>query len=576
MSQINFPPEIQAYESRLSSKIQKLLTKAISDYLKDNPQLKLENWYEVVKELQSDHNLNSPNLWAMIAKLAWILTDIEFFISNQTLLKKFEESPLLTCNIGLGLAEYSDFEQGLTLIEKGFKELKAKLDKEAIIDIVTPYSLILSNSKNHEKLVSLFNEIQNLMDIESGDSIIKIPQLIPIYLFVNKKKKKFDINEQDELISSILKTGNNLDCALVYTLLSHTEDEDSHLHNTMLSFKHLGEISAKYRLIIAYTNYANYLGAKSGIGVAREYFTKALDIAKSLTPDQEQSGPLAVYPLSQMAQMQIECGEFENAGLTFAKLQEIAETFNNNMYQARAEFGLAYLAFLLLDNESALNHAKKGLSIATKSLSYKLKCHYELKYAEILLDLDKQDEAEIFLSQLEERNFTNCAVLYHQYIKGKFELNRHNIGLARSILEKVLSNSDMCKEIRSSVLFALTEGYLYEYRISEDISILSNAQKTIEVGLQNITDAPRVAKGKWLNSILLIAQGKMYEAEDLLLDLTSDKKAKVPRIFKLAEKMLDGIRQRRVESVDVSPISNIKDVVRYLRDAKTFIELDSR
>ncbi|MHA1995186.1 MAG: hypothetical protein ACW97Z_11635, partial [Candidatus Hodarchaeales archaeon] len=101
-------------------------------------------------------------------------------------------------------------------------------------------------------------------------------------------------------------------------------------------------------------------------------------------------------------------------------------------------------------------------------------------------------------------------------------------------------------------------------------------QKTIETGLQNITDAPRVAKGKWLNSILLMAQGKMYEAEDLLLELTSDKKAKVPRIFKLAENMLDGIRQRRVETVDISPISNIKDVVRYLRDAKTFIELDSR
>jgi hypothetical protein len=318
------------------------------------------------------------------------------------------------------------------------------------------------------------------------------------------------------------------------------------------------------------------LGAKAGIGGAREYFTKALNIANSLTPDKEQPGPLAVYPLSQMAQMQIECGELDNAGQTFTILQGVAEVFNNNMYQARAEFGLAYIAFLLLDNESAFNHAKKGLAIANKSLSYKLKCHYELKYAEILLDLNKIDEAEILLSQLKERNFTDCAVLYFQYIKGKFELNRHNIGLARSILENVLSNSDVCKEIRSSVLFALTEGYLYEYRISEDISILSTAQKTIETGLQNITDAPRVAKGKWLNSILLMAQGKMYEAEDLLLELTSDKKAKVPRIFKLAENMLDGIRQRRVETVDISPISNIKDVVRYLRDAKTFIELDSR
>ncbi len=576
MRQIIFPPEIQAYESRLSSKTRKLLTKAISACLEDNPQLKLENWYEVVKELQFENQLNSPNLWAMIAKLAWILTDIEFFISNQTLLKKFKEASLLTCNIGLGLAEYFDFEQGLTLLEKGFEELKTDIDKEAIMDIITPYSLVLNNSDNNEKLVSLFEEVQKLLEFDSGYSITKFPQLIPIYLFVNKKKKKFDVEERNELISSILKTGNNLDCALTYTLLSPSEDEASHLHNTMSSFKHLSEIGANNRLIIAYTNYANYLGAKAGIGGAREYFTKALNIANSLTPDQEQPGPLAVYPLSQMAQMQIECGELDNAGQTFTILQGVAEVFNNNMYQARAEFGLAYIAFLLLDNESAFNHAKKGLAIANKSLSYKLKCHYELKYAEILLDLNKQDEAEILLSQLKERNFTDCAVLYFQYIKGKFELNRHNIGLARSILENVLSNSDVCKEIRSSVLFALTEGYLYEYRISEDISILSTAQKTIETGLQNITDTPRVAKGKWLNSILLMAQGKMYEAEDLLLELTSDKKAKVPRIFKLAENMLDGIRQRRVETVDISPISNIKDVVRYLRDAKTFIELDSR
>ncbi|MHA1979311.1 MAG: hypothetical protein ACW98I_20590, partial [Candidatus Hodarchaeales archaeon] len=108
MREIIFPPEIQAYESRLSSKNRKLLTKAISDRLEVNPQIKLENWYEVVKELQFEHQVNSPNFWALMAKLAWILTDIEFFISNQILLKKFKDASLLTCNIGLGLAEYFD------------------------------------------------------------------------------------------------------------------------------------------------------------------------------------------------------------------------------------------------------------------------------------------------------------------------------------------------------------------------------------------------------------------------------------------------------------------------------------
>ncbi|MHA2095002.1 MAG: hypothetical protein ACW98F_10285 [Candidatus Hodarchaeales archaeon] len=576
MNQISFPPEIQAYESRFSSETRKLVTNAISDFLEDSAELKLQDWYEIARELQVTHNLKSAGLWAMIAKLAWILTDIDFFISHQTLVNELKDASLLSCNIGLGLAEYLDFEQGLTLIERGFEMIKLKMDKDAILEIITPYSLILNDSHNHEKLVSLYNEIHGLLEIDSADPMTQYPQLIPIYLFVNKKKTKFDLKEKNELLSSILKTGNNLDCALTYTLLSSNEDEASHIYNVMSSFKHLSEIGAKGRLIIAYTNYANYLGSKSGIEGAREYFKKALVIANNLTPIQEQSGPLAVYPLSQLAQMEIECGELDNAGQTFSKLQGIAKIFNNYMYQARAEFGLAYIAFLHLDNDSALHYANRGLAIARNALNYKLKCHYELKYTEILLDLNKQDESDEFMSQLAERNFTDCAILHYEYIRGKYELNRHNIGLAKSILENVLLNSDVCKEIRSSVLFALTEGYLYEYRISEDINILSTAQKAIQNGLQDITDAPRLAKGKWLTSILLMAQGKMYEAEDLLLDLKSEKKAKVPRILKLAEELLDRIRQRRIESVDVSPISNIKDVVRYLRDAKTFIELDPR
>ena len=521
MKEITFPPEINVFESLILAETRKLLTDSISSYHGEIPELELEKWYAIVRKLQDQHKINSPGLWALSAKLAWILTDIEFFSSHQALLKEFEDASLLTCYIGVGLAEYFDFEQGLILLEKGFKELKSKMDRDAIKDIITPYSLILNNSDNYEKLVTLFNEIQVLLEIESLDPTNLYPQIIPLYLFVNKKKKEFDFKERDKLLSSVLKAGNNLDCALAFTLLSSNKGEASHLHDAMSSFKHLSKIGAKNRLIIAYTNYANYLGSKSGIGGAREYFTKALNIAKGLTTDQEQPGPLAVYPLSQLAQMQIECGELDNAGQTFSKLSSVAEDFNNNMYKARAEFGLAYIAFLLLDNDSALNYAKKGLAIATKSLSYKLKCHYELKYADILLDLNKQDEAEIFLSQLENREFSDCAVLYYQYIKGKFELNRHNIGLARSILENVLLNSDVCKGIRSSVLFALTEGYLYEYRISEDITILSTAQKTIEKGLLTITDAPRVAKGKWLTAILLMAQGKMYEAEDILLDLKS-------------------------------------------------------
>ncbi len=252
MRQIIFPPEIQAFETRLSSKTLKLLKKSIANFLKDKSELKLENWYELVRELQVQHNIDSPSLWALTAKLAWILTDLEFFASHRSLLNKFKKTPLLTCYIGLGLAEFIDYERGLTLLEKGFEEIKLAMDKDAIIDIITPYSLILSNSDNHEKLVSVYDEIRDLLRIESASPITQYPFLIPVYLFVNKKKKKYDYKKRDELLSSILKTGNNLDCALTYTLLSSDEDEASHLHNVMSSFKHLSAIGAKNRSIIAY------------------------------------------------------------------------------------------------------------------------------------------------------------------------------------------------------------------------------------------------------------------------------------------------------------------------------------
>ncbi|MHA2318503.1 MAG: hypothetical protein ACXAC6_12195 [Candidatus Hodarchaeales archaeon] len=139
-----------------------------------------------------------------------------------------------------------------------------------------------------------------------------------------------------------------------------------------------------------------------------------------------------------------------------------------------------------------------------------------------------------------------------------------------------MNESELCSSLRSTLLIALTECYLYEYRLTQENDILHTAQKTIEEGLQQITDTPRKAKGEWLTAVLLLAQGKIYEAEDILLDLNTDGAGNVPRIMKLAEQMLDEIRQQRVERVDISPISNIKDVVRYLRDAKTFAELDSR
>ena len=44
----------------------------------------------------------------------------------------------------------------------------------------------------------------------------------------------------------------------------------------------------------------------------------------------------------------------------------------------------------------------------------------------------------------------------------------------------------------------------------------------------------------------------------------------------LAENLLDTLRDSRVGSSTVSPISNVRDVLRYLRDAKTLMEYNPR
>jgi tetratricopeptide (TPR) repeat protein len=274
--------------------------------------------------------------------------------------------------------------------------------------------------------------------------------------------------------------------------------------------------------------------------------------------------------------MQVECGHLEKAEQTFILLDKAAIAYNSAMYQVVAIFGLAYVAYLKMESETAQQHIDKGISIIEEAQNADLKNRYLLKFSELLIDLGKFQQSTEILRSIENANLDACSSLFYKYLKGKLELGQHNLGMAKSLLEKTLNDSEECSSLRSLLMFALTECYIYEFRLTQDVEILQIAQKTVEEGLQKITDTPRRAKGKWLTAVLLFAQGKLFEAEDMLLELISDGTGKVPRIMKSAEQMLEEIRQQRVERVDVSPISNIKDVVRYLRDAKSFVELDSR
>jgi tetratricopeptide (TPR) repeat protein len=576
MNYFRFPPEIQVFETRLSPSLLELIKNSLSELSISLEEIKLKDWYKCVTDLYQKEESDSSILLALIAKLAWILADTEFFISKIPVSESLKEAPLALIYIGIGITELIDFKQGFPFIEEGYNLLKSQNDLDALLDIATPYALILNNSDNKERLKFVNNELQTLFMIKTEEDLVTKPQLIPCYLFGQKKEHKISPERHQTLLSAAIDSKDNLNIALTHTLLRKEKGEADEVYDAMTSIKHLDQINARYRLIIAYTNYGRNLGSKVGLQEAKEYFKKAISIANHISIDKGHPNPLTVYPLSQSAEMQIECGELDKAEDTFHQLQKAAAVYNNSMYQANAEFGLAYVAFLLLQNESALNHAKKGLSYAEKLQNDHLTDHYKLKYTNLLVELNKLEEAREILISLSESNLDPCASVLYKYIKGKVELQSHNIGSARLLLQESLTESSECKSLRSSILFALTEGYLYEYRISEDDQILTTAQETLEKGLQDIKDIPKIVKGKWLNAVLLIAQGKIYEAEDLLLEIVSRKKGMVPRIFRLAEELLDDIRQRRVERVDVSPLSNIKDVVRYLRDAKSFIELDSR
>ena len=576
MSQIVFPSEIRVFKDDLSPETLTLLEQSLANQTKKNKYITLGDWYTTLKEIQKKISITSTSILALMAKLAWILADTSFFSSDLISDKDLRKSTLLKFYIGMGIAEFLDFDRGFSMLEESFLALQSNGASSYLLDVTTPYALILNNSDNYKYLKKVNKELKSRFNIESIDHFKKNPQLIPLHLFSEGKGSKICDEDRNTLLSSVQEHGNNLDIAISYTMLTSKEDKSNYLLNVMSSIKHLSKIKANYRLIIAYTNYAINLGSQTGLEGAREYFDKALQLAAKLSNAKDNSGPLAVYPLSQLAELMIHCGELDNAHETFKELKKVSAITNNIMYQTGAEFGLAYIDFLRLRNESAMDHIKDGLSVLSKSTNDDLICHYELKFAELLLDLNNVSDAEDILSMLSKRDLDDCSLVFYKYIQSKFELNNHNIGTARSLLSEIKDETSKCKHLQPSILFSLTECYLYQHKISENDELLSIAHKTIEEGLKQIEDTPRIAKGKWLMAILLVAQGKFFEAEDILIELTTEKIGKVPRIIVLAEDLLDAIRQRRVESVDVSPISNIKDVVRYLRDVKTFIELDSR
>ena len=335
-------------------------------------------------------------------------------------------------------------------------------------------------------------------------------------------------------------------------------------------------INANNRLIIAYTNLASFYSSKAKYTEATEFLSKATSLAASLSKNID-SG-LSIYPLIQKAWFLVEQGELKEAKESFNLVLEKTKTFYHSLYQIKVEFGLANIFFLESKDDLALRHAKAAISIVEEieSRDPQYQHHFHLKYASLLIDLNKVDELPGIFETINVNNLKSCSKAYYHYIQGKYEFRIHNISIAKGFIEEAMKYTEDCPDLRSNLLYTQAEIYLNEYRLSEDPQVLQEAQNMITESLEKLKGVPERTKGQCLLAIMLSAQGRIEEAEELLENLTTDSAKSIPRFRILAEKLLDNFHKSRVGTAPLSPITNIRDALRYLRDAKTLINSQSR
>ncbi|MFX1285222.1 MAG: hypothetical protein ACFFB5_16335 [Promethearchaeota archaeon] len=582
MSIIEFPAELAIFADRINDYWISKIKNELSKIQEKSPTLKLDDWYFLIRNLLEDEENTSSVLWALCSKIAWIQADIEFFKNKSEFLigeAEIQSDPLLLSYIGAGITEFINADSGITMIGEGFSQLKASKDWLALLDITIPYILLLSNSNRKTTFKEIYLTTEQVFEDELSSNPKYEHLFIPIQAFAFKKgilgpEIQIDLFNSLKLMK---KSRNHLNIGLLYTLMSHKEEDEAFERHLEAAIQEFQMINANNRLIIAYTNYANYCASKAKHEEASEYLSKAFSLTKLLNKGIDSS--LSLYPLIQQAWLLVEQGQLQEAKETFKIILEKAQTFYCSHHQIKVEYGLAYVFFLESQDDLALTHAKQALSIA-EGLEIKdpqFQYDIQMKYADFLIDLNRLDMVSSLFETVNTDDLKNCSKAYYNYIKGKYEFRVHNIGIAKAFLHDAMKLAEAdCPDFRSTLLYTLAEVYLNEYRLSEDSNILQEAQKMINESLEKLVGVPERTKGKCLLSIMLSAQGRNEEAEELLETLITDSSKAIPRFQTLAEKLLENIHKSRVGSTPISPITNIRDALRYLRDAKTMIDSQSR
>ncbi|UCG03650.1 MAG: tetratricopeptide repeat protein [Candidatus Heimdallarchaeota archaeon] len=579
MKRIEFPAELAIFADRISDHWINLITTAIVKIQEKDSIPKLDDWYFVIRNLLEKEEKPPSILWALCSKIAWIQADIEFFINKSDFLIKeadTQSDSLLLSYTGAGITEFVNSDHGITIIGKGFSQLEASKDWPALFDVVTPYMLLLSNLNRITTLKDVYSTIKRIFEdvLDSNSNYQHL--FLPAQSFAFKKSIEEAQIDLSDSIKIVEQSQHHLNTGLLYTLVSHKEEGDVFKRHLEAAIREYQLINANNRLIIAYTNFASYYASKAKHDEASEYLSKAFSLTALLS--KKFDGGLSVYPLIQKAWLLVEQGQLQEAKKSFKLVLEKAKTFCCSLYQIKVEFGLAYVLFLESQDDLALTHAKTALSIVEESESKdpQFQNDFHLKYAELLIDLNKVDEIPSIFETIDSNNLRSCSKAYYHYIKGKYEFHIHNIGIAKTSLEDAMKFIDDCPDFRSTLLYTQAEIYLNEYRLSEDPKVLLEAQNMINESLEKLKGVPERTKGQCLLAIMLSAQGRNEEAEELLETLTTDSSKSIPRFRILAEKLLDNIHKSRVGSTPLSPITNIRDALRYLRDAKTLIDSQSR
>lgn len=574
MQDLAFPIEIAGFKDRIDPNWQEKISSSLSE---SDQKADLPLWYQQIRKLLTQETTAPNVIWGLAAKLAWILTDIQFFVEHaERLQKQYQNNSQLLFWLAAGIAEFLDIQTGLELLKLAYDGIVSLKDWQALLDVAAVYGCITLNCDAKSQFQESYHTIKRVFEEELHSNQTYLPLFIPVQLFAMQAGLDSTEIDSETLMQQVKRSNNRLFTAWTYNMLAKKQDQEETTRYMMASIAELQKIHAIFRLIMAHTSLARFLFEKGKQKEATRNLSTAFSLIEETSQNHPAAGGLFLYTMTTSAWMSLELGKIQEAQLILEDAQKKADTYQSSQYQVKIGFGLAYTSFLSLQHERAEEYIQRVLEgIELFDAEHQTKIHF--KCIDILLDLQRFESAKEILDRIDVDQLKKCAIPTYYYIRGKFEFSRYNVGIGKEFLIKAMQNENTkdCKELRSVLKFQTAECYLHEYKLSEDKNVLVKAQELIEEGLKNIPDVPTKIKGLCLSAILLTTQERYEEAEEILEQITTSSEFVIPMFQEMAESIWDSIRDARAGMAS-SPISHFKDMVRYLREAKTMIDTQPR